>query len=274
MTNPSEPQLRTSTLSPRLGFAALLWLGALIPPGIYAVQLASPVETVELANRVGAVMARALQIGVLALVVAALLYPPFLPWVRLGFRRIRNRMSVDQGSMYRALEELRHLETAANHLVVARTMRNMGGLRGALAHAMRAVQMEPDGVAARFLLGSLLREAGQTQAAVEHLQAVVNKEPDHAFGEARVQLGIAQLQAGKDAEGLSVLEQHRAEFGGSRKTLYLIARARRTLGQSKEAREALLEAVSPGRDDERLTPEEELYRARARVGLWRTGGRR
>ncbi len=274
VTNPSEPQLRSWTMSSRIYFAALLWLIALVPAGLFALQLNSPLEAVEISQGAEGVLWRGFQIGLAILVVAALLYPPFLPSLRLGLRRVRNRLSVDQGPMYRALVELRHLDTAANHVVVARTMRNMGNLRGAVAHVLRAVELEPDGLAARFLYGCLLREAGQPQAAAEQLARVVAAEADHAFGEAQVQLGLSQLQAGKESEALTTLEKHAADFGGSRKTFYWIARAHRALGRAEDARTALHRAAEPAGEDERLTPEDIVYRARARVGLWITGGRR
>ncbi len=274
VTNPSEPQLRSWTMSPRLYFAALLWLIALVPVGLFALQLNSPLEAVEISQGAEGVLWRGFQIGLAILVVAALLYPPFLPSLRLALRRVRNRMSVDQGPMYRALEELRHLETAANHLVVARTMRNMGNLRGAVSHVLRAVELEPDGLAARFLYGCLLREAGQPQAAAEQLARVVAAEADHAFGEAQVQLGLAQLQAGKESEALTTLEKHAANFGGSRKTFYWIARAHRALGRAEDAHTALRRAAQPPQEDVRLSHEDIIYRARARVGLWLARGRR
>lgn len=274
MTNPSEPKLRTLSLSPRLGFAALLWLGALIAPGLYAMHLASPVQAVESSHYAGLLLTRAFYFGCLLLIVGALLYPPFLPSTRLAIRKIRDRLSVDQGPMYRALEELRHLETAANHVVVARNMRNMGNLRAAIGHVVRAVELEPDGIAARFLLGIVLRESGQPQAAAEQLAGVVEREPDHAFGEARVQLGLSLLQAGREADALLVLKKHAEDFGGSRKTRYWMARAHKALGQPEEARQALREAAEPPGEGERFTPEDQLYRARARVKLWFSGGSR
>ncbi len=274
VTNPSEPQLRSLTSSPRLYFAAPLWLVALVPAVLFALHLNSPLEAVEISQGAEGVLWRGFQIGLAILVVAALLYPPFLPSLRLGLRRVRNRLSVDQGPMYRALEELRHLETAANHVVVARTMRSMGNLRGAVAHVLQAVEQEPDGLAARFLYGCLLREAGQPQAAAEQLARVVAAEANHAFGEAQVQLGLAQLQAGKESEALTTLEKHAAEFGGSRKTFYWIARAHLALGRAEDARAALRRAAAPPANDVRLTPEDIVYRARARVGLWVSRGQR
>jgi len=172
---------------------------------------------------------------------------------------------------WRALGELRHVETAARHGEVGRLALQRRELPLAIAHLSRALELEPENPGLRYQLGMALLAAGRMREAAGCLQQVVAADPGHAFGEALLQLGRVHLLLGDDQGALALLRRHALEHGGSRRSHFWLASACRAAADPDGARAALQYAASPPAKNQRLTPEEGLYRARARVALWRAG---
>jgi tetratricopeptide (TPR) repeat protein len=173
--------------------------------------------------------------------------------------------------MLAARERLAHLETAPDHLVVARTHLDMGSIERALPHLARALEIEPESLSARFLLGRSLLRLGQIPAATAQLAVVVQQDETHAWGDGLLELAAALEHAGHDTEALSLLERHAERIGANRRAMLARARILGRLGRRDEARALLVQAAEAPPTKQRLSPDEALARARARVALWRGG---
>ena len=112
----------------------------------------------------------------------------------------------------------------------------------------------------------------QPQVACAVLAQVVEQDPTHAFGEAMLLLGRTTFSLGDRAGGLAWLQRHQREHGGNRRSHSWLAEALLAHGDVAGARAALTTAAAPSK--QRLTAEENWYRAKAKVALWRLGGQR
>lgn len=251
----------------------LLWVVALWPLALWVVHALAPPAAVGAARSVGLWGGR-VGLGALGAGAAlALAWPPFLPRLRLWFVHLRERLRQDPARLHETLTQLQHLETAAGRLEAGRLLLAAGRRTEARDQLLRAVQLAPDLVGARFLLGRTLRLLRHHGPAAQVLADVVAAEPDHAFGEARMELGIALLHAGRLADAAQVLEQHRADHGPTRRNGWWRGVLHRRLGDRAAAHAALREAAAPPPPGTRLSPRDAWYRARARAALW-TWGRR
>jgi len=258
----------------RIALVIALFVLALVAPVLMVLGSAAPVLAVDMSLflRRAALWG---SIGIVATgVLLALAWPPFLPGIRLGLRRALARMGTDQRPYYEALARLEHLETAKGHLDVARMAHHMGNLRRALPHAVRAVELDPDLAAARFLLVRVLREVGQLEEAERQARIVVRDDRDHAFGAAQVELGRILLQAGKPEEAIEVLREHDRTNAATRASAALLGQAYQRSGDRDRAREWMERAARQPDDGEHMPPEDALVRAKARVWLRGGGGAR
>lgn len=257
-------------LSIRAVFAVSLWLLALVPPALYLVHLSSPVAAVQVVEGAEAALRWALLGGFGVLAVMLLLYPPFLPGLRLGFRRLKGRVSTDMGPLREAQGRLQHLETAADHLIVGRALQTQGKMLESVHHLGRAVELDPTHSASRYQLGVALARAGNLQVAADQLAQVVENDPAHAFGAAMLEFGVVLERGSADQQAVAVFERYEQQFGDNRRSAYHRARSLSRLGRRDEAIAALEQAARPP-EHGTLGPEDELLRARARVGLMRGG---
>ncbi len=99
----------------------------------------------------------------------------------------------------------------------------------------------------------------------------MQEDEKHAFGDALFNLGKNLFRLHRDDDALAVLRQHQSVFPGSRLVHLLLARVLADLGQMDEARKELKLAARPASDQERLSPEENLTRARAKVTFLKKG---
>lgn len=84
-------------------------------------------------------------------------------------------------------------------------------------------------------------------------------------------LGVCLERLGRDRRATETLERHEQRFGESRRAAFHRALAVSRLGDRTTAHHLLRRAARPPEKDERLSPEDALIRARARVALLTRG---
>ncbi|MBM3343569.1 MAG: tetratricopeptide repeat protein [Betaproteobacteria bacterium] len=89
-----------------------------------------------------------------------------------------------------------------NLLAAARRAHEAGDLSGAIGAYQAALQVQPDDPKTLFFLGNVLMQAGQTQAALPHLEAAAARQRNHPAVLASVAQAYVELERGSDAESL------------------------------------------------------------------------
>jgi len=252
----------------------LLWLAGLFPVALWCIDRGSPLLAVQTVLTTGAALRTALLWGGAGALVLALLYPPFLPGARLLLAAGVDRLRYDRGPLLRALGELRHLETAARHLEAGRAALAIDDPTAALPHLVRAIELEPQIVAAHYQLGVCLVAMGHADRAIAPLRHVVEREPGHAFGGAMLLLGRCLMRTHDLRAAADVLARHAREHGGNRKSHFWLGQCLLAVGDRDGARAAFAVAAQKPPARPRLTADEAFHRARARVRLWRLGAPR
>lgn len=255
----------------RGSFAILLWTLASAPLLLLLIDGYSPLWAEEAAYfaRRGLITVGWFSLGVALF--ALLAYPPFVPGLRLWWRRMRTRMSIDQGPLVAARSRLKHLETADDHLLIARCSFDMGNLAAALPHLIRAIELDAQNLKARYYLARCYRHLGQLPMAVEQLLFVVQREEDHAFGRALLELATCFERLLQDGQALEAVNRFEAIAGANRESSLLRARVLRAQERHEEAKAALQQAARPPEAGRAYPLEEALARAKARFALWRGG---
>ena len=105
----------------------------------------------------------------------------------------------------------------------------------------------------------------QWQRAAAAFHAAEQLDPGHAFGDALLHLGRCLHQLG-DATALATLRAHQQRHGGGPRSHVWFADALLRAGDHTAGVTALREAAAPPK--QRLTAEENWFRAIARVRLW------
>lgn len=256
----------------RKAFATLLFTVALVPVGlVVGFFLVSPNAVYRFADAGADWLSFGAWGGAGVFAVGLLVYPPFLPFLKLRSKSIMRRLGTDRGPMYEGIAQLRNFETHANRLLVGRLARQLGDIPVAMENLARAYELEPDHVSGRYQLGLLLAEIGQTEDAGVLFGSVVQADEKHAFGDALFHLGQVLFRLHRDAEAIAVLRRHQEQFPGSRQVHLLVARVLADAGDLDLARAELKSAARPPDDGEHLSPEEVLARARARVTFLKRG---
>lgn len=248
----------------------LCWIAAVWPLILWLITQSDPEHAVRLAQITATVLARgALAVaGITTLLV--LLFPPFPAWIRLAFARMKLSFASDRGPMLKALGELQHFESPAKHLEVGRLALTRSELPLAAQHLSRAVELDGTIAGAHYQLGQLLMRIGQVKTAVAAFHRAEQLDPGHAFGEALLGVGRAALLLGDDQAALVALEDHQKQHGGNCKSNYWLGKARAATGNRQGAIEAMATAAKA--PTQRISAEDNWFRALARVWLWR--GRR
>lgn len=255
----------------RFGFALALWLLALWPVTLILLHADSPVAAARTQLAVQALAGQAGSAGLVLALVLALLYPPFVPGLRLHWHRLRRRLAVERTPLLEALTRLRSFETAHDHFVAGRTLLAIGEAPRALPHLLRAAELDPAHAATAMALGECLVAQRAWPQAAAVLQRVVAADEGHAYGDGLLRLGEALLRSREPAAARAVLERRVARFGPNREALHLLADACADLGDHAARTQALRQASVPLDPAERRNPGAAYWRARARVSLWRPG---
>jgi tetratricopeptide (TPR) repeat protein len=248
---------------------AAVWLVAVWPVVLWLVHCSDPEHAVEVAQRAArtAVAAGWLLAG--TTVVACLLFPPAPAWLRRTWVRTWTNLSTDQAPLQRARAELQHFETATRHAELGRLLRLRRQHDEAIVHLQRAVQLD-DGIATAWhQLGLALFAQAEWEQAAEAFRRAERLDPGHAFGDALLHLGRAQHEQ-RDPQALATLQEHQRRHGGGARSHLWLADALLRVGDRAGARAALRAAAAPPR--QRLSAEDNWFRALARVRLWRTRG--
>ena len=256
----------------RLGAALpllVVWLLAAWPLVLYLVHTRDPVAAVELAQFAARWLTR-LAVGAgLLLGLACLLYPPLPAWLRLVGHDTWRRLGTGEAPLRRALADLAHLETAQRRLEVARLAWHRGRAEDAAVHARRAIELDPQVASAWHLYGQALFAQNAIDGAAQSFAQAEQLDPGHAFGDALLLHGRCRFLLGEPS-GLELLRQHERQHGGGARSHVWLAEALLRAGEREVAVAALrIAAQKPTR---RTTAEEGLFRAQARVRLWRRGG--
>ncbi len=252
-------------------FAVLLFAGALVPVAMVSLNDADPIDNLVFWVHAGELVTRVGFYAAFGAGAAALIYPPAIPLLKLRFTQAWRRLGTDRGPLYEGIARLRHLETHDERLKVGRTARQLGETQLAVENLYRAYELDPTHTTGRYQLALVMAEIGRFEDAANLLLALVHDDEKHAFGDALFQLGKALFRMHRDPEAVAVLRRHQQLFPGSRQAHLLLARALAETNAMDAAREQLAAARRPVSGDERLSPEEALARARAKVTFLRAG---
>lgn len=252
--------LRSLPLVAVFGLAAwpfVLWL----------LHLRDPELAVRTAQVAGAVVANG-TFGLLATgALVCLLYPPAPAWLRLAGSQTMLALTSNRAPLQKALADLQHFESAARHLDVGRLALQRGETHLANLHLLRALELDPTIANAHHLHGLLCFRAGHWAPAADAFRRARQIDPGHAFGDALLHEGRCRFLGGDVAGALDLLREHERKHGGGRKSHLWLAEALQASGDPAGATAACqFAAAPPGK--QRLTAEENWFRARARVRLW------
>lgn len=262
---PLRPGLLVARWLP-LGLVAAL---ALLPGVLYLLHLSDPVLAVRAAVALTRWVVLAVAAGAAVLLLGLLAYPPLPARIRLFVDRTRAAWTADQAALQRARAELEHFENAQRHLDVARLawIRRDFGLLG--THAARAVELDAELPAARYLYGQFLLENARPAEAAAEFEATERLDPGHAFGNALLLQARAEHLAGDLDGALRDFDAHRAHYGDSHRSNWFHGEALLAAGRTDDARRAFADAAAA--PPNRLPAEENWYRALARVRSVRLG---
>jgi tetratricopeptide (TPR) repeat protein len=255
----------------RSSLLLLLLAGGLWPFALAVVHQRSPLAAVDAVLALQSLAGSATVYGLVGAAVLALAWPPFLPSVRLQLRTLLLQLQQDQRALQRALVELRHIDTAQRRLAAGRLALALDRPQLAVEQLQAALQLEPSLPRARYQLGCALMALSRRAEAAVELRAAVAAEPDQAFGDAQLQLGLCLHQLGERDEAFAVLAAHAAAHGGSRKSHYWLAVAADAIGDRAAADAALQFASAPPQPGLPWTAEDAYWRSKARVRRWRRG---
>ncbi|HEX6810982.1 MAG TPA: tetratricopeptide repeat protein [Planctomycetota bacterium] len=275
----SEPNLAEPDLAPLLRRSRwpalvplyLVWLAAGVPVALWLVHRSDPELAVRM-TQMGSTWIRHGLLGLAVLAFAALLcWPPMPAGLRLFLHRARLALTSDRRPLQRAIAELRHFESAQKHLEVGRLALQMGDLNLAAPHLQRALELDNALSDAHYQFGRLwfrLRSIEQAAAAFGIAEVL---DPGHAFGDALLHHGRCMYLLGDTQGALALLRQHAERHGGNRRSHFWLGEALQSIGDREGSLASFRAAAAPKTAS--LTAEENWFRARARVALWRRGSR-
>lgn len=268
----TEPDV--ATIAPRVGLPigqrlclSLIWIATAVPLVLWLIARSDPELAVVAVER-GVTWAINLSFGAGAvLAIAALVFPPVPAWLRLRWSELRLSLTSDRSPLLRAMGELQHFASAQRHFEVGRLalLRREFGL--AVPHLQAAIEMDPQMAAAHHQLALAMFRHGQIGAAALEFARAEELDPGHAFGDALLYLGRCLDLADHHSQAVEALRRHRAQHGGSHRSHYWLGLALHAAGDAKGAGEAF--AVAAAAPTQKLTAEENWFRALARVRRWR-----
>jgi len=246
-----------------------IWLLAAWPAVLYLVHHGDPVAAVQLAQFAARWLTRIAVGSALLLGTACLLYPPLPAWLRVVGQGTWRRLGTSDAPLRRALADLAQFESAQRQLEVARLSWQRGLAEAAAMHARRATELDPQIASAWHLLGlAWFAQSAFDLAAAAFAQAE-RLDPGHAFGDALLLHGRCRFLLGEPG-ALELLRQHARQHGGGARSHVWLAEALTHAGEQAAAVAALRTAAQ--KPPQRTTAEDSLFRAHARVRLWRCGG--
>ncbi|MBL8748561.1 MAG: hypothetical protein JNK78_05330 [Planctomycetes bacterium] len=265
------PDAPTSIRRRRLGVRhvalALVWLIAAAPPALWLAHSKDPEAAVRAVQVANLWLTRGAFGAGIVTAILLLLFPPFPAWVRLVLHRSRLAFATDRGPLLRALGELQHFETAQRHLEAGRLALQLGDLDTAAPHLVRARELEPGLAAVHQQIGLLAFRVGDLPTALDGFTRAESFDPGHAFGDALLFGGRCLYLLGDAKNAAAVLREHDRRHGGSARSQFWLAEALVAADDPVGAAAAFASAAAPPK--QKLTPEDNWFRARARVRAWR-----
>ena len=252
-------------------FWLVFWLAALAPFAILvtAEGLAEPIWAARISSWVADGVSGLLLLVAGTLVAVLVVYPPAWPGLRMLWRRWHRRATVDRAKLIGVLQQLEQFETPVGRRDAARMFIDLDLPRIALEHAIRAVKLDPGSLSMRLLYARIALLLREPQEALQQLTAIIEKEPNIAFGDGLLLLARAHRALGNREDALAALDQH-TELNGVRRDVALRrAVLLEQLQRPELAEAAWREAAHPPRPGERLDLDQRYARARARVGVFR-----
>jgi tetratricopeptide (TPR) repeat protein len=245
----------------------IVWLVAAVPVLLWLLQRSDPEAAVELVA-VGTLWFVRIALGAGGLLlVAALLFPPVPAWLRLRWHDLRLSLTSDRGPLLRAIGELEHFASAQRHFEVGRLALLRREFAVAMPNLVAALTLAPDMAAAHHHIGLLLLRHGRLHDAAGAFARAEELDPGHAFGDALLHLGRCLDLAEQHQQAADALRKHAERHGGNRRSHYWLGLALQAARDQAGAAAAFAVAAAP--PTQKLTAEENWFRALARVRRWR-----
>lgn len=147
--------------------------------------------------------------------------------------------ALDRRKRAALVRQLGAVETPHNLGKLGSLLVSQGRNRRALPHLDRAVEGEPEVAEWHYRRGQALFELGRHEEAATALERALERNDEHAYGEARVLLARAQAALGRDEEALRTVEEVERLHGESPESAYRRGALLKRIGRKDEAREVL-----------------------------------
>ncbi|MAF66098.1 MAG: hypothetical protein CMJ84_10645 [Planctomycetes bacterium] len=144
-------------------------------------------------------------------------------------------------SFQRAQRELGGVDTPRNRGKLGALLVNQGSHRAAIAHLRAAAEGEPEVTEWAYRLGCALLGAGQVEDAAAAFARTIELDAGHAYGAPRLRRAEALVVCGRHEEAFAELERFERDYGPSAESAYRRGVALRGGGQKAQARAAFAE---------------------------------
>jgi tetratricopeptide (TPR) repeat protein len=141
----------------------------------------------------------------------------------------------------RAQRDLGGVDTPRNRGKLGSLLLSQGSHRAAIGHLRAAVEGEPESAEWAYRLGCALLGAGQTEDAAAALGGAIELDAGHAYGAPRLRRAEALTVCGRHEEAFTELECFERDYGPSAESAYRRGLALRGGGRKAEARAAFAE---------------------------------
>lgn len=255
----------------RKTLAALLLL-ACLPPWLLAWQAAQdPLAPLLSVHQVQSWLLPGLAIPLGLGLLYLFGYPTARPQLAIYWQRLKRQLGTDRGPYFELLARLRNFDNQDDRLRAGRMARQFGDRQAALEHLRAAWEHDKRHVPSSYEYGLVLGELGRGEEAAAVLQGVVEVEPHCGNGDALLRLAEARLALGELDAAAACVDQHQQQYPGNRQVHLLRAKLEARRGDMERARQELLAARRPTEPHERLTAEDRLAQARAKITVLRKG---
>jgi tetratricopeptide (TPR) repeat protein len=156
------------------------------------------------------------------------------------------------------------LPSAEKHLLRGKILEHNDKHADARPEYLKALQIDPSLIEARFLYGRLLAYAGESRAAVDELAKVVAEASDK-YPEAWLNLGRAQRELAETADAVTSLEKALALDPELFEAHYLLGRARYEQNEMTKSIAAMQQAIDERAEASKWYPDAWVFLARAQA---------
>jgi len=136
----------------------------------------------------------------------------------------------DRSRQRRLARELGGVDTPYNRGKLGLLLLQQGRAAQAVPHLSAALEADPASEEFQYRLGLALAGSGEYERAIEHLEPLVARNEDYAYGAVILALSSARFSAGSARGALDAIEQHDRSFGPTPESCYHRGRALRAIG--------------------------------------------